>query len=347
MFDEETKTVRADLDWCHGVVADVSRTFALTIAELEPPLSHEICVGYLLCRIPDTIEDSTRLPPAEQRRLLDRYGEALAPAAETSIEEFRRSGARWIPDDPGSEWETVANSPRIVRTFRRFPEQSREVIRPAVRELVGGMSLFVDRYADAGGLRLRTVEELEEYCWYVAGTVGTLVTGLLEDGAPRAVRERLWATARSFALLLQLVNVAKDVAVDYREENNVYVPGELLAAEGLSAADIADPANAAAFVPVIESLVDRAAGYLDDAQRWIEAMPLARGNSLAAWTIPFLLAVGTLRELRCRPEDVVATGSVKISRAEVGAVLARFAGDDTPALGALRRQMEQAPLHER
>jgi farnesyl-diphosphate farnesyltransferase len=345
MFDEETKTVRADLDWCHGVVADVSRTFALTIAELEPPLSHEICVGYLLCRIPDTIEDSTRLPPAEQRRLLDRYGEALAPAAETSIEEFRRSGARWIPDDPGSEWETVANSPRIMRTFRRFPEQSREVIRPAVRELVGGMSLFVDRYADAGGLRLRTVEELEEYCWYVAGTVGTLVTGLLEDGAPRAVRERLWATARSFALLLQLVNVAKDVAVDYREENNVYVPAELLATHGLTVADIGDRENGEAFAPVVGAIVDRAEAYLDDAQEWIESMPEIRGNTLAAWAVPFLLAVGTLRELRHRPEDVIETGGVKISRREVQAVLGRFDGE-RPSLGRLRRQMYETPLHE-
>ena len=347
MFDEGTGAGREDLEWCHELVVDVSRTFSLTISQLEAPLSHEICLGYLLCRVPDTIEDSARLAPADQQRLLTRYGEALDPATATSIREFREAAAPWVPDSPGSEWETVANAPRIARTFRRLPASSREVIRPAVGELTDGMAQFVGRYAEAGGLRIRTMEELEEYCWYVAGTVGTLVTGLLDDEAPALVRDRLWDTARSFALLLQLVNVAKDIAVDYREENNVYVPAELLAAEGLAAADIADPDNAAAFVPVVETIVDRAAGYLDDAQRWIEAMPLARGNSLAAWTIPFLLAVGTLRELRCRPEDVVATGSVKISRAEVGAVLARFAGDETPSLGALRRQMETAPLHER
>ena len=347
MFDEGTGAGREDLEWCHELVVDVSRTFSLTISQLEAPLSHEICLGYLLCRVPDTIEDSARLAPADQQRLLTRYGEALDPATATSIREFREAAAPWVPDSPGSEWDAVANAPRIARTFRRLPASSREVIRPAVGELTDGMAQFVGRYADAGGLRIQTMAELEEYCWYVAGTVGTLVTGLLDDEAPPLIRDRLWDTARSFALLLQLVNVAKDIAVDYREENNVYVPAELLAAEGLAAADIADPDNAAAFVPVIESLVDRAAGYLDDAQRWIEAMPLARGNSLAAWAVPYLLAVGTLRELRTRPEDVVATGSVKVSRAEVGAVLARFAGDGAPALGALRRQMEQAPLHER
>ena len=220
------------------------------------------------------------------------------------------------------------------------------MIRPAVTELTSGMSLFVGRYAETGGLRIQSIEELEEYCWYVAGTVGTLVTGLLDDAAPTHVRSRLWDSARSFALLLQLVNVAKDVAVDYREENNVYVPAELLAAKGLTAADIDDPANAEAFVPVIETIADRAEGYLDDAQRWLEAMPLVRGNSLAAWAVPFLLAVGTLRELRRRPEDVVRTGSVKLSRAEVQAVLGQFAGEEPPSLDALRQQIQEQPLHE-
>jgi len=342
MFETEAG---ADLAWCHEIVTDVSRTFALTVAHLDPPLSHEICVGYLLCRIPDTIEDSTRLPPAEQQRLLDSYSDALAPTTGASIEAFRDAAARWIPDSPDSEWETVASAPRILDTFRGLPADSRAEIRPAVRELTDGMSLFVGRYADCGGLRLRTVEELEEYCWYVAGTVGVLVTGLLDDAVPTAVWKRLRTNARSFALLLQLVNVAKDVAVDYREENNVYVPAELLTAHGLTATDIGDPGNGAAFAPVVEALAARAEGYLDGAQAWIEAMPEARGNTLAAWAIPFLLAVGTLRELRERPADVIAAGGVKMSRAEVKALLGQFDGPN-PSIAALRERMHEAPLHE-
>jgi farnesyl-diphosphate farnesyltransferase len=336
----------ADLDWCHEIIGSVSRTFSLTVSQLRPPLSHEICVGYLLCRIPDTIEDSTRLPPSEQRALLDCYSAALAPDDETTIEEFAEQVREWVPADPDAEWETVAQAPRVVATFRTFPARSRDVIRPAVRELTDGMAMFVDRYAEEGGLRIQTLEELEEYCWYVAGTVGTLVTGLLDSEIPPSVQEQLWDNARSFALLLQLVNVAKDVAGDYREEENVYLPAELLSTQGLVPADIDDPANGQAFVPVIEALVDHAESYLDGAQAWIEAMPETRGNTLAAWAIPFLLAVGTLRELRDRPADVVETGTVKVPRAEVNALLAAFSGENTPEIGTLREQMAAAPLHE-
>ena len=55
-----------DLDWCHEAVQGVSRTFALTVDVLDEPMASYICVGYLLCRVPDTVEDADHIPPAEQ-----------------------------------------------------------------------------------------------------------------------------------------------------------------------------------------------------------------------------------------------------------------------------------------
>jgi farnesyl-diphosphate farnesyltransferase len=208
------------------------------------------------------------------------------------------------------------------------------------------MAMFVDRYAEQGGLRLRTFEELEEYCWYAAGTVGTLVTGLLSRNADPSVRETLHNNARSFALLLQLVNVAKDVAVDYEEENNVYLPREVLEAQQLDTDDIEDPDKSEAFGPAIRRVVDRAEGYLDGAQRWLEAMPEIRGNTLSAWAIPFLLAVGTIRELEERPEDVIREGDVKVSRTEVFALMNSFGEGEEPSVADLRAKIRRQPLHE-
>jgi farnesyl-diphosphate farnesyltransferase len=335
-----------DLDYCYDVVEDVSRTFALTIAELEEPMAHDICVGYLLCRIADTIEDAGHIPAAEQRDLLDRYNQVLDPDDATTVEEFRDEVDEWIPEDPDVDWEVVAESPRVYDTFAQLEPASRRAIRPPVRELVDGMSMFVERYSEQGGLRLQTFDELEEYCWYAAGTVGTLVTGLVSRNVDDSVRDTLQNNARSFAMLLQLVNVSKDVATDYVEENNVYIPQELLAAEELDTEDIPDEEKSEAFVPVIHRVVDRAEGYLDGAQTWLEEMPEIRGNTLSAWAIPFLLAVGTIRELEERPEDVIEEGNVKVSRSEVHQLFTLFAGEDDPSLEELRRKMRQQPLDE-
>ncbi|PSQ39216.1 farnesyl-diphosphate farnesyltransferase, partial [Halobacteriales archaeon SW_12_71_31] len=185
------------MEWCYRTVEGVSRTFAVTIDELAEPTARRVCVGYLLCRVADTIEDAAAVPPETQHELA-----------------------------------VVADAPRVVRSFRALDADARAAVLPHVTDLVDGMADFVDRYAEDGGLRIHTYEELEEYCDYAAGTVGRLVTDLVFP--PEAVDDDLRADAQAFALLLQLVNVAKDVAGDYREENNVYLPADWLDEEGLA-----------------------------------------------------------------------------------------------------------------
>jgi farnesyl-diphosphate farnesyltransferase len=336
-----------NLEWCYDAVQDVSRTFAITISELDEPMARDICVGYLVCRVADTIEDDDRIPPAEKARLLRSYRRALDSDEDADGTAFRNEAAEWIPDDPDADWQVVANTDRVLSTFYHLDADARERIRPPVCELVDGMAMFVDRYAAEGGLRIQSIDELEEYCWYAAGTVGTLVTNLVSQDADPAVADQLDENARAFSLLLQLVNVAKDVTVDYEEENNVYLPETWLDEAGVTAEDIGAGRSVDALASVVERVTDHAAGYLDGGQMWLEAMPERRGNTLAAWAIPYLLAVGTIRELRQRPRDVITDGGVKISRDEVYAVIRKFsAGADATDIGRLRRQVAERPLSD-
>ncbi|AEH37258.1 phytoene/squalene synthase family protein [Halopiger xanaduensis] len=340
-------TTDADLEWCYDAVHGVSRTFSITIDRLEEPMSRHICVGYLLCRVADTIEDAGHIPPETQTDLLETYDRLLDPDAEQPVDAFMDEVEPWIPDERTDDWEVVAQTPRVLRTFDSLEEEPREIMREPVRELVDGMAMFTDRYADEGGLRLQTLEELEEYCWYAAGTVGTLITGLVARGASEERAREMRDNARSFALLLQLVNIAKDVEDDYREENNVYLPAEWLAEENVDAEAVTHEANHGGVTNVIKRVTNRAETYLDDAQRYLEIVPERHGNRLSAWAIPFLLAVGTMRELQNRPEDVVREGDVKVSRAEVFALIQQFEdGVSRSRLEELRRKMAEQPLHQ-
>lgn len=337
----------ADRDWCYDAVQGVSRTFAITVDVLEEPMATYICVGYLLCRVPDTIEDANHIPPDEQARLLRRYEAVLDPERDVTATDFRGDVSPWLPDESqrSADWTVVAESERVVATFEDLPPGARAAVRPPVQELVAGMADFVERYADQGGLRIHTIEELEEYCWYAAGTVGDLITNLLARDVEDRRAEILRANARGFALLLQLVNVAKDVSEDFREENNVYLPTTWLREHGVDPNDVSDPDNATAVGRVIRRVTRHAQSYMDDAQRYLEVAPEARGNRLAAWAIPFLLAVATSRELMDRPEDVVREGEVKISREEVMALVHRFThGDvDRDDVAELRSHIANQP----
>ncbi|TQQ81446.1 phytoene/squalene synthase family protein [Halonotius roseus] len=338
----------ADLAWCHDAVQGVSRTFALTIDALDEPMSTHICLGYLLCRVADTIEDANHIPPDPQAELLRTYDAAIDPDADTDIEEFRAAVEERLPprEEQSDDWVVVDEAPRIAAAFDELPDDVQDAIVPPVRELIDGMAMFVERHADSGGLRIDDAEELEEYCYYAAGTVGTLITNLLTRGDIAADRrQRLYDTAVEFGLLLQLVNISKDVYDDYTEENNVYLPAEWLAEEGVTQDDVVDPDNRAAAASVVSRTVGHARSFLDDAERYLQAMPLRHGNTMAAWGVPFLLAVGTLRELRNRPEDALTDRGVKISRQEVGAVMSAMHGEGGDSLRELRELIAAQPYH--
>ena len=74
-------------------------------------------------------------------------------------------------------------------------------------------------------------------------------------------------------------------------------------------------------------------------------MPTTDGNTVAAWAIPFLLAVGTLRELLARPEDALSSTGVKISRQEVFAVVTEMTGASSGSLADLREDIAGQPYH--
>ncbi|WP_290810103.1 phytoene/squalene synthase family protein [Halovivax sp.] len=350
MPSEPTGPRSADLDWCRSAMADVSRTFAITVDRLAEPMASHVCVGYLCCRVADTIEDAGHLSLSERAAALARYDRVLDPTDGYDGADFLTAVSPLIPTDPDGkrspDWVSVAESPRVIRTFEALAREPRERMRPPIRELVGGMAMFADRYADDGSVRLRTIAELEEYCWYVAGTVGTLVTELVTRDVEEWRARALAANARSFSMLLQLVNVAKDAASDYRDRGDVYLPAAWLADEGIDPSDIAAESNRLAVARVVRRLADHAADYLDDAQRYLELLPERHGNRLAAWAIPYLLAVGTIRELRRRPSDGVRDGDLKVSREEVYALIRRFdEGVDRAELADLRAEMAEHPLH--
>jgi len=336
----------ADLEWCHETVQGVSRTFALTIEVLEEPMSTHICLGYLLCRIADTIEDAGHIPPEAQAALLRTYDEAIDPNSPTDIEQFRADADQWIPDERTPDWTVVDESPRVVATFNELPKDVQKAIIPPVRELVDGMAMFVERYANDGGLRIDTRDELEEYCYYAAGTVGNLITNLLARGnLATERRQRLYDTAVEFGLLLQLVNISKDVYDDYTEENNVYLPAEWLEDEGIDQEAVVDPENREAAAEVVSRTAGHAQSFLGDAEGYLKAMPLCHGNTMAAWGVPFLLAVGTLRELAARPEDALTERGVKVSRQEVFAVMDAMRSGGKESLSELREAISRQPYH--
>ena len=74
-------------DWafCKESLGDVSRTFSRPIALLPPRLEVAVSLGYLLCRVADTIEDHVAVDPAQRDELFGLFLDAIERGDDPSV----------------------------------------------------------------------------------------------------------------------------------------------------------------------------------------------------------------------------------------------------------------------
>nr|MBA3938449.1 squalene/phytoene synthase family protein [Planctomycetota bacterium] len=220
--------------FCREMLPRVSRTFAACIRLLPPKVAHAVLLAYLLCRIADTIEDTADLPVADKERLLALFRAALEDAR---VDLGPLSAAFAMPriDDELLARESAA----VLREFRRLGADQQQAIRPWVQEMCTGMAEFAVLHSRARPDRLEalaSLADLDRYCYFVAGTVGHLLTELFRLHHPRLTRRhyaRLKELSTSFGLGLQLTNIIKDVADD-RRRGWSFVPRQLCQLAGIA-----------------------------------------------------------------------------------------------------------------
>src|SRR5580658_1590799 len=156
------------------VLPHVSRTFALTIPQLPPRLRVDVTNAYLLCRIADTIEDQTVSSAAARLGLLHRFVAVLC-GREEAAQLVRDLVPRLAEHTLPAERELILNMDRIVRLSGALAAPQRLAIERCVAVMCEGMHKFQCVASPAGVARM---SDLDDYCYYVAGVVGEMLTQL-------------------------------------------------------------------------------------------------------------------------------------------------------------------------
>jgi farnesyl-diphosphate farnesyltransferase len=312
------------LRFSHDILPAVSRTFALSIQVLPGSLGRAVNCAYLLCRIADTIEDEPVLPASAKAVLFDRFLDCFDDRGRADA--FPALTAP-MAGDP-AHLSLIQHADLVFEVFRHLPPATRAHVRTWVTEMALGMRKFVLLYPR--GIRIQSLEEYREYCYYVAGTVGYLLTDLWHEHAPSIGARQydlLRQRSRAFAEALQTVNILKDVATDAERENSIYIPEQLLAEHGSSHATILAAEHAGHTGAAMASLIELAWEDLAHAKDYLLRIPRRAAAIRLFCALPLLFAYATLRELTRTPGAVAGRRVVKISRAEVKAItLLSFAG---------------------
>jgi len=295
------------------VLPHVSRTFALTIPQLPAALRISVTNAYLLCRIADTIEDEPALSPSETLGFLQQFNTALAgrsaPAALAQDLEKRLSD-KSLP----AERELVANMQRVINVTTALSEPQRLAILRCVELMCYGMPRFQSTASIKG---LQRLTDLDEYCYYVAGVVGDMLTELFCAYSADMAKNRtsMQALAVSFAQGLQMTNILKDVWED-RSRGACWLPQEVFSRHGVDLARLAPDPYDPRFAAGMRELVGVAHGHLRNALEYTLLIPghEAGIRRFCLWAIG--LAVLTLQKINRNP-GFTSGVQVKVSRKAV------------------------------
>ncbi|AFE08433.1 phytoene synthetase [Corallococcus coralloides DSM 2259] len=184
---------------------------------------------YAFCRrLDDLVDAGESALPGEApmdlatrlARARERVAEVYLPLPELASKELGPPSARQPSAEAPSPWDPSEFAAlRHTIHHYRIPEQP-------FQDLISGMEM------DLTKVRYDTWEELDLYCYRVAGVVGLMLTPVLGCEDARAVEP-----AADLGRAMQLTNILRDVREDL-ERGRVYLPSEELRAFGITEDDL-------------------------------------------------------------------------------------------------------------
>jgi phytoene/squalene synthetase len=181
----------AILKACENMIREGSTTFYKAFGFLQSPRKEAVYVIYAFCRmIDDAVDEPERSPYT-----LDEL--------EQQFKELDKAEGHFI-------W------PALRWLFERFPITKE----PFFRQMEG-------QRLDYHLTHYQTMDQLETYCYLVAGTVGEMLLPVLHD----APDNKVTASGIWLGKAMQIVNIVRDVGED-QAKGRRYIPMELLAQHG-------------------------------------------------------------------------------------------------------------------
>ncbi|AOM82725.1 phytoene/squalene synthase family protein [Salisediminibacterium beveridgei] len=205
---------------CKTIIEHHSKTFAMAFRHLPREKREAVWAIYAFCRKADDIVDEGAHPVQE----LEVFGNDL---------DLFMSGSR--PND-SALWIALEDS------FQRFdfePEPFYHMIQGQA------MDLTKNRY--------QTVDELLDYSYHVASTVGLMLLPVL---APERKNE-LYDSAVSLGYGMQITNILRDIGEDLRR-NRIYLPREVMARHDYTEQDLFNKIRDDRFISMWEELASLA-----------------------------------------------------------------------------------------
>ncbi|WP_390631160.1 15-cis-phytoene synthase CrtB [Leptothermofonsia sichuanensis] len=260
---------------CRQITAKYSKTFYIGTLLMPPAKRRAIWAIYVWCRRTDELVD----------------GPAADLTTNETLDQWEQHLEAIFAGHPTDDLDVA-----LVDTLERFPVS----IEP-FRDMIEGqrMDLYRSRY--------ETFEELELYCYRVAGTVGLMTTPVMGvDTTPRTApwesKEVEDPTREAIALGIanQLTNILRDVGEDARR-GRIYIPQQELTLFDYTEADLFNEVVDDRWRRLMQFQIQRARKFFTNAEQGISR--LSRDARFPVWAA-LMLYRGILDEIERNGYDV-------------------------------------------
>ena len=302
------------LDYCKWALQSVSRSFALTIPLVEEALLAPIMVGYLEARILDTFEDDIgkRHVSLEERvhamnaimEILERPDSQMA---KRKAKELAREAEDWVQDEHYRG--LVKNFDKVLTVHRSLDERTKASMVRWMHEMNAGMQKYLQQ-------PVYSFEDLNEYCYFVAGTPSGFLTELIRTRAKKLTPKAsqvLQDNERDFGLFLQKVNIIRDFREDILQNEKIFWPGYLFDKHQLEPQELLDPTHEKQAMEMLNAMVNNAVAHVTSVHDYLTAVPDEYAGFRQGAAINFAMGVATLGEVRGNRDVFYGDRPVKIT----------------------------------
>jgi len=313
----ESLTQLCDSELQATLLEGVSRTFALTIPQLPPALYPAVANAYLLCRIVDTIEDEVSLTAEQKKHFCSEFINVVKTGRDA--QGFANELAPLLSDQTiPAEHSLIKLIPRVIAITHSLDQTQIDALACCVETMASGMPIYQALDLHAG---LKTMKDMDDYCYYVAGCVGEMLAKLFCHYSPEIDRhrEQLLALSVSFGQGLQMTNILKDIWDDARR-GVCWLPQDIFTETGFDLAHLTPETNDPGFRQGLLHLVAIARGHLQNALTYTQMLPSHETGirNFCLWALG--MAVLTLKKIK-QHLDFNESNQVKISRNSVKATI--------------------------
>ena len=308
--------LQESMDYCKGALQSVSRSFALTIPLVEENILAPIMVGYLEARILDTFEDDIgkrEISLEERIHSMNLLMEVLESPSSSSAREKAKElvdSADEMVANPQYR-DLVKNMERVLTVHDSFDDRTKECMVRWLKEMNFGMQKFLKQ-------EVYSFEDLNEYCYYVAGTPSGFLTELIRTRSKDLSVEAsqiLRDNERDFGLFLQKVNIIRDFREDILDNEKIFWPGFLFEKYDLTPPDLLLEEHEEKTMEMLDAMLDNACQHIEPVKAYLNAIPNEYAGFRAGAAVNFAMGVGTLETMRNNNEVFFGEKPVKITHA--------------------------------